>query len=137
MKKTYSELITMGSFEDRYEYLRLFGAVGEDTFGFDRMFNQMFYRSAEWKRLRKAIILRDSGCDLAVSDHEILYEPIIIHHLNPISMDDIRGETEYLLNPEYLICCRSSTHRAIHYGGIESISTKTIERKPNDTCPWR
>ena len=137
MTRTYSELISIPSFEERYQYLRLFGAVGDETFGFDRIFNQMFYRSREWKRVRKQIILRDNGCDLAFPEREIRYEPIIIHHLNPITIDDIQEKTDYLLNPEYLICCRDKTHRAIHYGDESLLNLNTVERRLNDTCPWR
>lgn len=137
MTRTYSELVSIPSFEERYQYLRLLGAVGEETFGFDRIFNQMFYRSGEWKRVRKQIILRDNGCDLAFPGREIRYEPIIIHHLNPITIDDIQEKTDYLLNPEYLICCRDKMHRAIHYGDESLLNLNAVERRPNDTCPWR
>lgn len=137
MTRTYTELMTLSDFEDRYRYLRLTGSVGEDTFGFDRIFNQLFYRSAEWKRVRREVILRDNGCDLAHSDHPILYEPILIHHMNPISIDDIRENTDYLLDTEYLICCRKKTHNAIHYGDETLLRNGVAERTPNDTCPWR
>lgn len=137
MIRTYTEMLAIPSFEDRYKYLRLFGAVGEDTFGFDRIFNQMFYRSSEWKRMRRDIIVRDNGCDLAHPDRPIQYEPIFIHHLNPIRLEDIEDKTEYLLNPEYLVCCRRQTHQAIHYGDISLTENGVADRAPNDTCPWR
>ena len=137
MMKTYTELCQYSTYADRVEYLMMRGRVGKDTFGVDRIFNQMFYRSGEWKRIRKQIILRDNGCDLAFPEREIRYEPIIIHHLNPITIDDIQEKTDYLLNPEYLICCRDKTHRAIHYGDESLLNLNTVERRPNDTCPWR
>lgn len=134
--RTYSELIELSSFEDRYNYLKLDGQVGEDTFGFDRYLNQAFYRSKEWKRLRDKIILRDNGCDLGVEGHEI-YGRVIIHHMNPISVHDIQDATEYLLNPEYLISTTHVTHNAIHYGDEKLLITGPIIRSKNDTCPWK
>lgn len=134
--KTYSELITLPTFEERYRYLRLRGAVGEDTFGFDRYLNQVFYRSAEWKRVRDLVIIRDNGCDLGVEDREI-YGKILIHHMNPINVKDIQTASEFLLNPDYLICVTHATHNAIHYGDENLLMKDPIERKPNDTCPWR
>lgn len=113
--KTYSELIQIPTFEERFEYLKLDGNVGEDTFGFDRWMNQIFYRSPEWKRIRDEVIIRDNGCDLAMPGHEI-YGRILIHHMNPISVDDIERRTDLLLNPEYLISTVHRTHNAIHYG---------------------
>ena len=135
--KTYSELITLDSFEDRFEYLRLDGIVGMNTFGFDRVFNQQFYRSAEWKQVRDYVIVRDHGCDLACLDHEIVGSRILIHHMNPIDMDDIANATEFLLNPEYLITTMHLTHNAIHYGDKSLIQNELVERSPNDTCPWK
>lgn len=134
--KTYSELITLPTFEERFRYLRLRGAVGEDTFGFDRYLNQTFYRSAEWKRVRDLVIIRDNGCDLALEGHEI-YGKILIHHMNPITVKDIRTASEFLLNPDYLICVTHATHNAIHYGDEHLLVKAPIERTPNDTCPWR
>ena len=134
--KTYSELITLPTFEERFRYLKLDGMVGQDTFGFDRIFNQMFYHSREWKRVRDIVIARDLGCDLGIEDREIFGRPII-HHLNPISIDDIKLATEYLLNPEYLITTTHATHNAIHYGDESLLVTAPIERTKNDTCPWR
>lgn len=134
--KTYSELIKLPTFEERYEYLRFQGVVGEDTFGFERYLNQRFYQSAEWKRIRRHIIARDLGCDLGVKGYEI-YEPIIIHHLNPLTKHDILGRTEYLTNPEFLICTTQRTHNAIHYGDNNLLAKAPTERKQNDTCPWR
>ena len=134
--KTYSELITIPTFEERYEYLRLQGRVGEETFGFDRWLNQVFYRTKEWKTVRDKIIVRDCGCDLAMLDREIQGR-ILVHHMNPILTRDIVNRTEFLLNPEYLICTSKNTHDAIHYGDSELLITMPIERTRNDTCPWR
>lgn len=137
MKKTYSELILLPTFEKRYEYLKLYGHVGEDTFGFDRYLNQAFYRSTEWKRIRREIIVRDNGCDLAHPDREIV-GPIYIHHINPISMKDLTDQTDYLRDPENLVCVSYNTHQAIHYGSTELLTpTELVERRPNDTCPWK
>lgn len=134
--KTYSELITIPTFEERYEYLRLQGRVGEETFGFDRWLNQVFYRTKEWKIVRDKVIVRDCGCDLAMLDREIQGR-ILVHHMNPILTRDIVNRTEFLLNPEYLICTSKNTHDAIHYGDSELLITMPIERTRNDTCPWR
>lgn len=137
MMRTYSELILLPTFEERFEYLRLTGKIGDDTFGFDRYINQKFYRSKEWKRIRDQVILRDDGCDLGIGDRPI-FGNVIIHHMNPISLSDIVDATEYLLSPDYLICVSLETHNAIHYGDEEKlIRTKPTERKPNDTCPWK
>lgn len=134
--KTYSELITLSTFEQRYEYLRLYGKVGEETFGFDRYLNQMFYNTSEWKSLRDYVIIRDKGCDLAIEGREI-YGRIYIHHLNPITVKDIVNRSDYLLNPEYLICTTKNTHDAIHYGDKNLLITEPIARTRNDTCPWK
>ena len=134
--KTYSELITIPTFEERFKYLQLNGVVGKETFGFDRYINQNFYRSQEWKRIRDQIILRDNGCDLGLDGYEI-YGRIYIHHMNPILIKDIIHQSDFLLNPEYLICTTHNTHNAIHYGDENLLITAPIERKPNDTCPWK
>lgn len=136
--RTYSELITIPTFEERYEYLRLGGKVGEDTFGFDRWLNQMFYNSGEWRSLRNFIITRDLGCDLGHVDHEIPDGVrIYIHHMNPIDVNDIVKRSDFLLDPEYLITTIKSTHDAIHYGDASLLVTNPIVRTMNDTCPWR
>lgn len=138
--RTYSELIKLHTFEDRLEYLKIFGLVGEDTFGFDRYLNQMFYTSKEWRRLRKYIITRDMGCDLGLVGFEIVGEPILIHHMNPITKDDIINKTDFLLNPEFLICTSKLTHKIIHYGDSQAlinVKKDPIERSKFDTCPWR
>ena len=134
--RPYSQLKRLQTFEERYDYLKLGGVVGEDTFGFDRYLNQNFYRSREWKRVRDEVIMRDNGCDLGVDGHEIRGK-ILIHHMNPIISEDIHRVSDYLLNPEYLICVTHRTHNAIHYGDESLIVTAPIERTQNDTCPWR
>ena len=134
--RTYSEMITLPTFEERYEYLRLGGKVGEDTFGFDRYLNQVFYRSQKWKDSRDYVILRDNGCDLAMPGHEI-HGKIIIHHMNPITIRDIEYETDNLLDPEYMVSTILNTHNAIHYGDRSLLIVAPRERTPNDTCPWR
>ena len=137
--KSYSELLMLPTFEERYEYLRLHGAVGEDTFGFDRWINQDFYTSNEWRKFRRQIIARDLGCDLACKDRPFLNgEIIVIHHMNPIDKRDIIDATDFLMNPEYVIATSDTTHRAIHYGDRTLLKQFHLnERKPNDTCPWK
>lgn len=135
--KTYSELSKLTTFKDRFEYLQLNGQVGKDTFGFDRIFNQRFYRSREWKACRDFVIMRDNGCDLGIEGHEIQVGRAIIHHMNPILLSDIENHTDFLLNPEYLITTMHSTHNAIHYGDDSLLMVDQIERVKNDTCPWK
>ena len=135
--KSYSELKRLSTFEERFEYLKLNGKVGQDTFGFDRVFNQMFYRSKEWRHLRNYVIARDNGCDLGTEGREILYTRPIIHHMNPITLDDIKESSEFLMNPEYLITTVHSTHNAIHYGDSSLLPKDPIIRTKNDTCPWK
>ena len=134
--RTYSELIKLPTFEERYVYLRLGGRVGETTFGFDRYLNQMFYKSDEWLAIRDKVIVRDNGCDLGIEGREI-ESSILIHHMNPISKKDILERSDFLLNPEYLICTIKNTHDAIHYGDENLLIKDPIERRKNDTCPWR
>ena len=136
MIRTYSELITLPTFEERYEYLKIGGTVGEETFGFDRYLNQSFYKTKEWLRIRDHVIVRDQGCDLAMIDREIRGK-ILIHHMNPITKEDIVRRSKYLLDPEYLICTVKNTHDAIHYGNESLLIKAPIERQKNDTCPWR
>lgn len=134
--RTYTELSRLPTFEERYRYLRITGRVGEETFGFDRYLNQVFYRSRKWKQIRDQVIVRDNGCDLGVEGYEI-HGRIIIHHMNPITLKDIEHESEFLLNPEFLICTIHNTHNAIHYGDESLLITAPIERAKNDTCPWK
>lgn len=134
--RTYSELITLPTFEERFRYLKLGGKVGEDTFGFDRYLNQVFYRSAKWKEIRDYVIIRDNGCDLGMEGHES-HQRILVHHMNPITKEDVLRESEFLLDPEYMICTIKNTHDAIHYGDESLLITAPIERRKNDTCPWK
>lgn len=135
--KTYTELIKLPTFEERFRYLSLKGQVGEETYGFDRWMNQRFYRSQEWKQIRNHVILRDSGCDLGIQGRAIV-DRIIVHHINPILPRDIKDATSFLLDPENLICTCQITHDAIHFGDESLLITSTpVERKPNDTIPWR
>ena len=134
--KTYSELITIPTFEERFEYLKLDGQVGAETFGFNRYLNQAFYKSDEWLSIRDYVITRDNGCDLGMEGYEI-YGRILIHHINPITKDDIIQRSRILLDPENLITTVKRTHDAIHYGDNNLLIRAPIERRKNDTCPWR
>lgn len=134
--KTYTELSKLRTFDERFDYLKLDGLVGDATFGGMRMFNQQFYRSSEWKRIRNQIILRDNGCDLGVPGCEIGYK-ILIHHIVPLTIEDIRDRTPYLMDPEYLICVSNATHQALHYGDRALLMNTPIERTKFDTCPWK
>lgn len=139
MKKSYSELIRLSSWEERFNYAKLHGTVAGETFGANRYLNQRFYQSDEWKRIKNQIILRDNGCDLGFPGYEVKGK-IIVHHLTPIVLDDFftTGSYDCLLDPENLICVSYETHNAIHYGSDDYIKSREyIERKPNDTCPWR
>ena len=134
--RTYSELIRLPTFEERFRYLKLDGLVGKDTFGFDRYLNQEFYRSKEWKEVRDFVIVRDNGCDLGMDGYEIVGR-IYIHHMNPITVNDIVHSSDFLLNPDYLICMSHNTHNAVHYGDEDLLVTAPVERRKNDTCPWK
>lgn len=134
--KTYSELITFPTFHERFEYLKIGGSVGTETFGLDRRINQIFYqRSEEWKSIRDYVIIRDNGCDLGVEGYDI-HTRVIVHHINPLLIEDFTYRSKYLLDPEFLICTSHNTHNAIHYGDDSLLYTSLIERKPNDTSPW-
>ena len=138
LMRTYEELITIPTYEERYNYLRLESIVGEDTFGSRRYLNQMLYASPEWKRIRRDVIARDLGRDLAHADYDIRKGVIIIvHHMNPITIEDILTRSELVYNPRYLITTTDTTHRAIHYGDKELLNLEPIIRMPNDTCPWK
>lgn len=136
MIKTYNEMILYPTFEERYRYLRMGGRIGEETFGFDRMFNQSFYKSREWKEARRKAIIRDNGCDLAIPDR-VIFDKVIVHHINPLTLEQIEEGGPELFDLRNLVCVSLDTHNAIHYGD-ESLLIKTnfVERKPNDTCPW-
>ena len=134
--RTYSELITLPTFEERFEYLQLNGIVGEDTFGHRRYLNQVFYKTREWRDLRHYVIVRDNGCDLGVEGFDI-HGSIHVHHMNPITIEDIENRSEFLLDPEYLISTSDLTHKAISYGDKSLLPLPPIERFRNDTCPWR
>ena len=135
--RTYSELSKLKTFRERYEYLKLDGTVGEETFGFDRYINQMFYKSEEWKRIRNYVITRDNGCDLGIQDRKIVDSVILVHHMNPITKEDIINKNEILLDPEYLITTIKPTHDAIHYGDESLLADDLVIRSKNDTCPWK
>lgn len=135
--RTYSELLKLKTFRERYEYLKLDGTVGEETFGFDRYINQMFYKSEEWKRIRNYVITRDNGCDLGIQDRKIVDSVILVHHMNPITKEDIINKNEILLDPEYLITTIKPTHDAIHYGDESLLAEDLVIRSKNDTCPWK
>lgn len=134
--KTYSELISIPTFKERFRYLKLGGLVGEETFGCDRYLNQIFYTSPEWRMLRNDIITRDKGCDLGIDGRDI-WGRVYIHHMNPIMVRDILNRTDILLDPEYLILCSFNTHNAIHYGDEGLLMEDYIPRTMNDTIPWR
>ena len=134
--KTYSELSKLKTFRERFDYLKLDGTVGEETFGFDRYLNQRFYKSLEWRRIRDLVIIRDNGCDLGVDGYEI-YGKVLIHHINPITVKDLSLSTDLLLNPEYLISTTIKTHNAIHYGDETLLNNFFTERSKNDTCLWK
>lgn len=136
MTRLYSELIQLPTFEERFEYLKLDGSVGMETFGYDRYLNQALYKSKEWRRFRREIILRDNGCDLAFQDRP-LFDHIILHHLNALTDKDILMRSPKIFDPENIVCTCLRTHNAIHYGDASLISINFEERKPNDTCPWK
>lgn len=137
MIRTYSELITIPTFIDRFRYLQLGGKVGAETFGYDRYLNQILYRTGEWKRFRNKIIVRDNGCDLACEGYDIVGQKILVHHINPITVEDVLRRDPKVFDPENTISTILNTHNAIHYGDEDLLLTEPIERKPYDTCPWR
>jgi len=135
--RNYSELCRLNTFEERYRYLRLAGRVGVDTFGYDRFLNQMLYRSGRWLSTRDVVIIRDNGCDLGIEDYEIRGQLIIVHHMNPITIEDIELNRPQVFDPELLITTTFNTHNAIHFGNESLLPRLPIERRRNDTCPWR
>lgn len=134
--KRYSDLRRLPSFEDRYRYLKLGGSVGRDTFGFDRYFNQRFYTSREWKNCRDVVIVRDGGLDLGIEGHEI-FDKVLVHHMNPITVADLEAGNDLILDPNYLICVSHLTHNAIHYGDESLLPQPMVVRRPGDTTPWK
>ena len=136
MIRTYSEMIQFDSFVDRFNYLKLDGAIGRDTFGFDRYLNQIFYKLPEWLEARDKVIIRDNGCDLGVEGREI-YKGIIIHHMNVVTKEDIINHNPILFDPEFLVTTYLKTHNAIHYGDAHNLISEPIIRTKNDTIPWR
>lgn len=134
--RCYKDLRQLRSIFDRYNYLKIGGEVGSSTFGFDRYLNQTFYKSREWRDARRSVILRDNGCDLGVDGYPIVKE-LVVHHMNPITMDDIEDRNPAILDPEFLICVSDRTHKAIHYGDVDLLPNDPVERRPGDTCPWR
>lgn len=134
--RRYSELKRLKTFEERYEYLRIGGLVGESTFGFERFLNQALYTSQRWRLTRNKIIVRDNGCDLGVEGHDI-YDKIIIHHMNPLVRGDLEDPDDSIFDPEFLICVSPRTHNAIHFGDASLLPKEYIPRRPNDTCPWK
>ena len=134
--KTYSELITIPTFLERFRYLKIGGQVGKETFGYDRYLNQILYKSSEWRSFRRDIVLRDNGCDLACEGYEI-YGKILIHHINPITVEDILRRDPKVFDPENAISTSLNTHNAVHFGDESLLIMEPIERKPYDTCPWR
>lgn len=135
--RSYSELITIPTFIERYRYLRIGGKVGAETFGYDRYLNQILYRTKEWRRFRSGIIVRDNGCDLGCEGYEIVGQNILVHHINPITVEDVLRRDSKVFDPDNVISTILNTHNAIHYGDESLLITEPIERKPNDTCPWR
>lgn len=134
--RCYHELRKLSTYDERLEYLKLSGTVAYETFGSHRYLNQAFYQSKQWRDIRRQVILRDHGCDLGIQGYEI-ESGLVIHHMNPVSEEDILERSDFLLDPEYLICCTDITHRAIHYGIGDSPYRFSVARMPNDTCPWR
>lgn len=134
--RSYRDLILLPTFKERFDYLKLDGIVGEDTFGFDRYLNQQFYHSQEWKRIRDYVIVRDNGCDLGIDGYYI-HGRIYIHHMNPITAKDIIRHSEFSVDPDFLICTSMDTHNAIHYGDATKLQREPVVRRPNDTCPWK
>jgi hypothetical protein len=133
--RSYSELVRLETFEEKFEYLRLDGQVGNVTFGFDRWLNQQFYTSREWRQVRQEVIVRDWGCDLGVDGYEV-HARLVIHHMNPMVSSDIVGGESDILDPEFLISTAHLTHNAIHYGNASLLPRPAVERRPGDTKLW-
>lgn len=136
--RRYSELIRLHTIEDRFNYLKIAASVGESTFGFSRYLNQALYRSKEWKDFKREMVIRDKACDMALEGWDIPEGAILVlHHINPLTLEDVENRSDALFDPENVVCVSDRTHRAIHYGDISLINTLPIERRPNDTCPWK
>ncbi len=136
MIRCYNDLIQLKTFEERFQYLKIHGKVGEETFGLDRYINQQLYKSQRWRSTRSKIIIRDDGCDLGIDGRQ-MDEYIVVHHMNPIDLEDIEEERDIVFDPDYLICCSTRTHRAIHFGDENLLLRDPVIRRPNDTCLWR
>ena len=136
MTRSYLECMQLLTFQERYRYLQIGGRVGKETFVFDRYLNQMLYRTPEWKRFRREMILRDNGCDLGCEGYEI-YGNVLVHHINPITVEDVINRNPCIFDPNNVICTSLNTHNAIHYGDETLLITEPVVRKPNDTCPWK
>lgn len=134
--KNYSKMLTFPTLEERFRYLQLKGSVGKDTFGYDRYLNQILYHSEEWKSFRNGIIIRDNGCDLACEGYEI-HKRILVHHINPITVEDVLNRDPKVFDPENVVCVSHITHNAIHYGDENLLIIAPVERSQNDTCPWK
>lgn len=132
----YRDIRPLKTIQERYEYLRLGGQVGASTFGFDRYLNQAFYKSKEWQQTRNDVILRDNACDLGIESYDI-FKGLVVHHMNPITIDDILQRKDYIFDPEFLICVSDRTHKAIHYGDAGLLPKEPVQRIAGDTCPWR
>ena len=137
LHRSYRELVRLPTFQERYEYLRLSGIVGQATFGSDRYLNQALYTSPEWKSFRNRIIIRDNGCDLGIEGRDVLGDRIIIHHINPLTVEDVEKRSPVIFDPDNVICVSHNTHQAIHYGDRSLLPKDPVERTPNDTCPWK
>ena len=137
LRRSYHELVRLKTFEERYEYLRLSGMVGQSTFGSDRYLNQALYTSPEWKSFRNRIIIRDNGCDLGIEGRDVLGDRIIIHHINPLTVEDVENRSPVIFDPDNVVCVSHNTHQAIHYGDQSLLQKDPVERTPNDTCPWK
>lgn len=136
--RTYTELSRIQDYYDRFDYLKLRGYVGEETFRWHRYINQMLYTSGRWRSARSKVIIRDEGCDLGHPDYEIgKGDILIVHHINPLTIEDVEEDRDWIYDPEFLICCADRTHKAIHYGDQSLLPSTLIERRPGDTCPWR
>ena len=134
--RCYKELKRLKTFQERYDYLRVGGMIGDSTFGFERYLNQMLYSSPQWRKVRDEVIIRDNGNDLGIDGFQI-FDHIVVHHMNPITIEQVEEAASEIFDPEYLICCSTRTHNAIHYGDSSLLPQLPLGRRPNDTCPWK